>query len=209
MKLRGSNKKHDPGEPSRGFKRCIRSMCNTANGVYKRTLEQACVSQDALENKVLLLIMLVLATQALLHARTQLKNLMGVAEQPPNTPTATDSDGHEGKEQASIATTSTTSPESSVGKDAQIKQINITEVLDQSEIWLNRVELLQSLLGAYVPVSLDDVVDNGTAEHLRDRLIADERYSMAVYTCTKCKVCKLQIKPPSAVSIPQSSYFFS
>lgn len=64
----------------------------------------------------------------------------------------------------------------------------LSEVLGQAEIWLGRAELLQSLLGFGVAASLDDIADKESSEHLRNRLIRDEKYSMAVYTCKKCKV---------------------
>lgn len=64
----------------------------------------------------------------------------------------------------------------------------LSEVLSQSDIWLGRAELLQSLLGSGIAASLDDIADKESSGRLRDRLIVDERYSMAVYTCKKCKV---------------------
>lgn len=64
----------------------------------------------------------------------------------------------------------------------------LSEVLSQVEIWLGRAELLQSLLGSGIAVSLDDIADKESSERLRDRLSVEERYSMAVYTCKKCKV---------------------
>lgn len=64
----------------------------------------------------------------------------------------------------------------------------LSEVLAQAETWLGRAELLQSLLGSGIAASLDDIADKESSERLRNRLILDERYSMAVYTCKKCKV---------------------
>ncbi|XP_055820668.1 uncharacterized protein LOC129889408 isoform X2 [Solanum dulcamara] len=64
----------------------------------------------------------------------------------------------------------------------------LSEVLGQTEMWLARAELLQSLLGFGVAASLDDIADKESSEHLRNRLILDEKYSMAVYTCKKCKI---------------------
>ncbi|XP_049378418.1 uncharacterized protein LOC125843251 isoform X1 [Solanum stenotomum] len=64
----------------------------------------------------------------------------------------------------------------------------LSEVLGQAEMWLVRAELLQSLLGFGVAASLDDIADKESSEHLRNRLILDEKYSMAVYTCKKCKI---------------------
>lgn len=63
-----------------------------------------------------------------------------------------------------------------------------SEVLSLADIWLGRAELLQSLLGSGIAASLDDIADQLSSERLRDRLISDERYSMAVYMCKKCKV---------------------
>ncbi|XP_064990639.1 uncharacterized protein LOC135628052 isoform X1 [Musa acuminata AAA Group] len=64
----------------------------------------------------------------------------------------------------------------------------LSELLGQADIWLGRAELLQSLLGSGIIASLDDIADKESSERLRDRLIVDERYSMAVYTCKKCKI---------------------
>jgi zinc finger FYVE domain-containing protein 26 len=64
----------------------------------------------------------------------------------------------------------------------------LSELLTQADIWLGRAELLQSLLGSGIAASLDDIADKESSARLRDRLIVDERYSMAVYTCKKCKV---------------------
>jgi zinc finger FYVE domain-containing protein 26 len=66
---------------------------------------------------------------------------------------------------------------------------DLRELLTVADVWLSRMELLQSLLGAGVIASLEDLLDESSTMKLRDRLIAGERYSMAVYTCTKCKVC--------------------
>lgn len=64
----------------------------------------------------------------------------------------------------------------------------LSELLAQADIWLGRAELLQSLLGSGIVASLDDIADKESSAHLRDRLIQEERYSVAVYTCKKCKV---------------------
>lgn len=74
---------------------------------------------------------------------------------------------------------------SSVGSQATDEP---SEVLSLADIWLGRAELLQSLLGSGIAASLDDIADQLSSECLRDRLISDERYSMAVYMCKKCKV---------------------
>nr|CAD1824207.1 unnamed protein product [Ananas comosus var. bracteatus] len=64
----------------------------------------------------------------------------------------------------------------------------LSELLAQADIWLGRAELLQSLLGSGIVASLDDIADKESSAHLRDRLIQEERYSVAVYTCKKCKI---------------------
>lgn len=64
----------------------------------------------------------------------------------------------------------------------------VSELLSQADTWLGRAELLQSLLGSGIVASLDDIADKESSARLRDRLIDDERYSMAVYTCKKCKI---------------------
>ncbi|XP_076932004.1 uncharacterized protein LOC143597374 [Bidens hawaiensis] len=64
----------------------------------------------------------------------------------------------------------------------------LSEVLSQADMWLRRAELLQSLLGYGIAASLDDIADKESSARLRDRLILEERYSMAVYTCKKCKI---------------------
>ncbi|CAL9145312.1 unnamed protein product, partial [Musa hybrid cultivar] len=64
----------------------------------------------------------------------------------------------------------------------------LSELLGQADIWLGRAELLQSLLGSGIIASLDDIADKESSARLRDRLIVDEQYSMAVYTCKKCKI---------------------
>ncbi|KAK1290975.1 Glucan endo-1,3-beta-glucosidase 12 [Acorus calamus] len=64
----------------------------------------------------------------------------------------------------------------------------LSELLSQSDIWLGRAELLQSLLGSGIVASLDDIADKESSARLRDRLIEDERYNMAIYTFKKCKI---------------------
>ncbi|KAK1299186.1 hypothetical protein QJS10_CPB14g01002 [Acorus calamus] len=64
----------------------------------------------------------------------------------------------------------------------------LSELLSQSDIWLGRAELLQSLLGSGIVASLDDIADKESSEHLCDRLNKVERYNMAIYTCKKCKI---------------------
>ncbi|KAK8942081.1 hypothetical protein KSP40_PGU011520 [Platanthera guangdongensis] len=64
----------------------------------------------------------------------------------------------------------------------------LSELLGSVDIWLGRAELLQSLLGSGIVASLDDIADKESSARLRDRLLKDERYSMAVYTSKKCKI---------------------
>ncbi|ONM40981.1 hypothetical protein ZEAMMB73_Zm00001d044364 [Zea mays] len=64
----------------------------------------------------------------------------------------------------------------------------LSDFLTQADMWLGRAELLQSLLGSGIIASLDDIADKESSSRLRDRLVNDERYSMAVYTCRKCKI---------------------
>ncbi|KAK1299184.1 hypothetical protein QJS10_CPB14g01000 [Acorus calamus] len=64
----------------------------------------------------------------------------------------------------------------------------LSELLSESDIWLGRAELLQSLLGSGIVASLDDIADKESSARPRDRLIEDERYNMVIYTCKKCKI---------------------
>ncbi|KAJ7536047.1 hypothetical protein O6H91_12G054900 [Diphasiastrum complanatum] len=119
--------------------------------------------------------------QVLLHSRTELRKLVGSLEtsttpmlSPAQEKTADESSNGEINLKES----------SGDGQNFQI----LTKLLLEAEVWLNRVELLQSLLGSGVIASVEDVGDEGSAFLLRDRLITEERYSMAVYTCTKCKI---------------------
>ncbi|KAM0824003.1 hypothetical protein ACQ4PT_070491 [Festuca glaucescens] len=67
-------------------------------------------------------------------------------------------------------------------------QDELFDLLAQADMWLGRAELLQSLLGSGIIASLDDIADKESSTSLRDRLVSDERYSMAVYTSKKCKI---------------------
>ncbi|MFS8030630.1 hypothetical protein Hanom_Chr17g01536291 [Helianthus anomalus] len=84
-----------------------------------------------------------------------------------------------------IEDTSSDAGSSSVGSQSTDE---LSEVLSQADTWLRRAELLQSLLGYGIAASLDDIADKESSARLRDRLILEERYSMAVYTCKKCKI---------------------
>ncbi|CAI0408532.1 unnamed protein product [Linum tenue] len=105
--------------------------------------------------------------QGLLYAKSLLKKPMG---------------GNDASKDADDALSDAGSSSASQPTD------EISQILAQADIWLGRAELLQSLLGLGIAVSLDDIADQESSAHLRDRLIADERYSMAVYTCRKCKI---------------------
>lgn len=114
--------------------------------------------------------------QALVHAKTQLRKLAGSGDLSSNSERSRDVDD----------------ASSDAGSSSVSSQYTdeLSELLSQADIWLGRAELLQSLLGSGIVASLDDIADRESSEHLRDRLIEDERYSMAVYTCKKCKVRK-------------------
>eukprot|EP01018_Ginkgo_biloba_P037319 Gb_14991 [translate_table: standard] len=112
--------------------------------------------------------------QALVHAKVQLRKAVGNTE--------LTSTVHKGRE---IDDGSSDTGSSSIGSQLTDES---SELLSQADLWLSHAELLQSLLGSGVVASLDDVADKESAAQLRDRLIVDERYSMAVYTCKKCKI---------------------
>ncbi|PWA62406.1 hypothetical protein CTI12_AA322820 [Artemisia annua] len=84
-----------------------------------------------------------------------------------------------------VEETSSDAGSSSVGSQSTDE---LSEILSQADTWLRRAELLQSLLGYGIAASLDDIADKESSARLRDRLILEERYSMAVYTCKKCKI---------------------
>lgn len=114
--------------------------------------------------------------QALVYAKSQLRKLAGSGDLSSNSERSRDIDD----------------ASSDAGSSSVSSQYTdeLSELLSQADIWLGRAELLQSLLGSGIVASLDDIADRESSEHLRDRLIEDERYSMAVYTCKKCKVRK-------------------
>lgn len=112
--------------------------------------------------------------QGLIYAKSQLRKLGGGSELSSNSERSRDIDD-----------VSSDAGSSSVGSQSTDEPL---EVLSQAEIWLGRAELLQSLLGSGIAASLDDIADKESSARLRDRLIVEERYSMAVYTCKKCKV---------------------
>lgn len=112
--------------------------------------------------------------QGLLFAKSQLRKVSGVTDLFSNSEKGRDADD-----------ASSDAGSSSVGSQSTDE---LSEALSQVDIWLGRAELLQSLLGSGIAASLDDIADKESSGHLRDRLVQEERYSMAVYTCKKCKV---------------------
>ncbi|XP_030548723.1 uncharacterized protein LOC115753985 isoform X2 [Rhodamnia argentea] len=112
--------------------------------------------------------------QGLFFAKSLVRKLAGASELSSNPERNKDADD-----------TSSDAGSSSVGSQSTDEP---SELLLQTDIWLGRAELLQSLLGSGIAASLDDIADKESSGRLRDRLIADERYSMAVYTCKKCKI---------------------
>ncbi|KAL2346823.1 hypothetical protein Fmac_000823 [Flemingia macrophylla] len=112
--------------------------------------------------------------QGLLYAKSLLRKLTGGSELQSNWERNRDTDD-----------TSSDAGSSSVGSQSTDE---LSEILSQTDVWLGRAELLQSLLGSGIAASLDDIADGDSSAHLRDRLVAEERYSMAVYTCRKCKI---------------------
>ncbi|XP_057799458.1 uncharacterized protein LOC131015200 [Salvia miltiorrhiza] len=112
--------------------------------------------------------------QALLFAKSQLRKVSGATDLSSNSEKSRDADD-----------ASSDAGSSSVGSQSTDE---LSEALSQVDIWLGRAELLQSLLGSGIAASLDDIADKESSAHLRDRLVQEERYSMAVYTCKKCKI---------------------
>ncbi|XP_057838551.1 uncharacterized protein LOC131048568 isoform X2 [Cryptomeria japonica] len=112
--------------------------------------------------------------QVLAHAKTELRKFVGKAESSTSMNKSRETDDG-----------SSDTGSSSTGNQLTDE---LSELLSQADLWLSHAELLQSLLGSGVVASLDDVADKESAAQLRDRLIKDERYSMAVYTCKKCKI---------------------
>ncbi|WCJ29790.1 hypothetical protein M5689_011402 [Euphorbia peplus] len=116
--------------------------------------------------------------QGLLYSKSLLRKLVG----------GTDFPSYERSKEADDASSDAGS--SSVGSQSTDE---LSETLSVADIWLGRAELLQSLLGSGIAASLDDIADKESSAHLRDRLINEERYSMAVYTCKKCKIEVFQV----------------
>ncbi|KAL5074247.1 hypothetical protein RYX36_013231 [Vicia faba] len=112
--------------------------------------------------------------QGLFYAKSLLRKLTGGSEFSSNWERNRDADE-----------TSSDAGSSSVGSQSTDEQ---SEILSQVDVWLGRAELLQSLLGSGIAASLDDIADGESSARLRDRLVVEERYSMAVYTSKKCKI---------------------
>ncbi|GMH10819.1 hypothetical protein Nepgr_012660 [Nepenthes gracilis] len=112
--------------------------------------------------------------QGLLYARLLLRKLVGGSDLSNISERSRDADD-----------ASSDAGSSSFGSQATDE---LSELLSRADIWLRRAELLQSLLGSGIAASLDDIADQESSAFLRDRLIIDERYSMAVYTCKKCQI---------------------
>ena len=112
--------------------------------------------------------------QGLIYAKSLLRKLTGGNDLSSNSERSRDADD-----------ASSDAGSSSVGSQSTDE---LSEVLSQADVWLGCAELLQSLLGSGIAASVDDIADKESSACLRDRLIVDERYSMAVYTCKKCKV---------------------
>ncbi|KAI9106384.1 hypothetical protein K1719_021912 [Acacia pycnantha] len=112
--------------------------------------------------------------QGLIYAKSLVTKLTGGIEFPSNSERSRDADD-----------TSSDAGSSSVGSQSTDE---LSEQMSQVVIWLGRAELLQSLLGSGIAASLDDIADGKSSAGLRDRLIMEERYSMAVYTSKKCKI---------------------
>jgi zinc finger FYVE domain-containing protein 26 len=91
------------------------------------------------------------------------------------------------EQHSSQVATSKATPGRNTGAESPI-QTDLSGARAQAELWLNRVELLQSLFGSYFPASLDDLLDEGATKQLCDRLISDEHYHLADLTCRKCEI---------------------
>lgn len=107
-----------------------------------------------------------------MYAKSQLRKLSGTSD------LSSSSDRNRETDDAS----------SDAGSSGNSQYIDDVSELSQADFWLGRAELLQSLLGSGIVASIDDVADKESSARLRDRLIEEEQYSMAVYTCKKCKV---------------------
>ncbi|KAL8139244.1 hypothetical protein V2J09_005265 [Rumex salicifolius] len=112
--------------------------------------------------------------QGLLHSRSLLRKLVGGSDILSISDRSRDTDD-----------TSSDAGSFSIGSQTSDE---VPVLLSRTDAWLRHAELLQSLLGSGIAASLDDIADEESSARLRDRLIGEERYSMAVYTCRKCKI---------------------
>uniref|UniRef100_A0A0D3EQR9 ZFYVE26-like TPR repeats domain-containing protein n=1 Tax=Oryza barthii TaxID=65489 RepID=A0A0D3EQR9_9ORYZ len=112
--------------------------------------------------------------QALSYAKNLLKKLVGTSDLSSSSERSRDVDD------ISVDTGSSSAGSQNID--------GLSDLLPLADLWLGRAELLQSLLGSGIIASLDDFADKESSTNLRDRLVSDERYSMAVYTCKKCKI---------------------
>jgi len=117
--------------------------------------------------------------QALSYAKNLLKKLVGSSD------LSSGSERSKEVDDVSVGTGSSSTGSQYVDE--------LSDLLAQADMWLGRAELLQSLLGSGIIASLDDIADKESSSRLRDRLVSDERYSMAVYTCKKCKIDALPV----------------
>uniref|UniRef100_A0A0D9V2H3 ZFYVE26-like TPR repeats domain-containing protein n=1 Tax=Leersia perrieri TaxID=77586 RepID=A0A0D9V2H3_9ORYZ len=106
--------------------------------------------------------------QALSYAKNLLKKLVGTSDLSSSSERSRDIDD------ISVDTGSSSTGSQNLDE--------LSDLLALADMWLGRAELLQSLLGSGIIASLDDFADKESSTTLRDRLVRDERYSMAVYT---------------------------
>lgn len=149
---------------------CVNQMKNVLNSqqvpenASVETIGRACRSVETF-------------VQGLFYAKSQLRKLSGGSELSSNSERSRDADD-----------ASSDAGSSSVGSQ---NTDELSELVSQADSWLGRAELLQSLLGSGIAASISDIGDKESSSRLRDRLLVDERYSMAVYTCRRCKVIKI------------------
>lgn len=146
---------------------CVNQMKNVLNSqqvpenASVETIGRACRSVETF-------------VQGLFYAKSQLRKLSGGSELSSNSERSRDADD-----------ASSDAGSSSVGSQ---NTDELSELVSQADSWLGRAELLQSLLGSGIAASISDIGDKESSSRLRDRLLVDERYSMAVYTCRRCKI---------------------
>ena len=92
-----------------------------------------------------------------------MRKLTEKSEKPPSSPKAGDTTSSEALNHEGAATTSAAATTLGSDADSAKDAINLLDVLEEVEVWLNRVELLQNLFGNYVPASLDDIINDAAA----------------------------------------------